>query len=104
MLAQPLGNLINASATLGIYPTALKLATITPVLKKGDPTDTKNYRPISVLSVFSKIIEKVVGNQIINFLHQYNILCPAQHSFRKNKSTETATLEYIQLLCSDDIF
>jgi hypothetical protein len=59
MLSKPLSDLINKSVENGIYPSKLKHAKIIPIYKKGDETDPTNYRPISLLSVFNRIFEKI---------------------------------------------
>lgn len=74
----------------------LKKAAIIPVFKKGDPHNVENYRSISLLSIFSKIIEKIVYNRIFNFLNQNNILIDCQHGFRPGHSTESGTIDFIQ--------
>ena len=59
---EPITYLINESLTSGVFPSELKLARVVPIFKSGDPSLLTNYRPISVLSFFSKIFEKVVYN------------------------------------------
>lgn len=89
-------NIINKSISLGKFPEKLKTALIIPVFKKGDKCDKKNYRPISLLSIFSKIIEKIVALRLTDFLNNNNLLTPSQHGFRNKFSTETAATELIQ--------
>ena len=60
--------------------------------------DINNYRPISILNVISKIIERVLYNRIVTFLDKYNILSSYQHGFRCNKSTETASFDFIEYI------
>lgn len=88
--------IINKSVELGVFPQKLKAALIIPVFKKGEKDNIKNYRPISLLSVFSKIIEKIMANRIMKFLEKYNILTSSQHGFRGKFSTETATTGLVQ--------
>ena len=66
--------------------------------KSGDATDPANYRPISTLSSFRKVFEKLIYNQLYNFLEKYSILYKYQFGFRKGYSTEQAILEIIDLL------
>ena len=61
-----------------------------PLLKSGDSKQFCKYRPISLLSVFSKIFEKLLANRIFSFLQRKNLLSPNQHGFREDKSTMTA--------------
>ena len=66
--------------------------------KSGDATDPANYRPISTLSSFSKVFEKVIYNQLYNFLKKYGILYKYQFGLRKGYSIEQAILEIIDSL------
>ncbi len=68
---------------------------VIPLFKKGDQENVSNYRPISVLSVLSKILEKFVSNQLIDFLLKNILLSNSQHGFRPNLSTESALLKVI---------
>lgn len=77
----------------GIFPQLLKRSIIHPIYKSGDRDDISNYRPISVLPVISKIMEKLINNRIINYLNAFNILSNSQYGFRQGKSTEDAILE-----------
>ena len=61
----------NKSLALGIFPSSMKLANITPVFKKDDRTDKSNYRPISILPNLSKIFEKCIYNQLSIFLTKF---------------------------------
>ena len=65
----------------GIFPDSLKTALIVPIYKKGEPLDVNNYRPISILSVLSKIFERILYNRMIKFLYRFNLLTGAQHGF-----------------------
>ena len=62
------------------------------MFKGGDKTDMGNYRPISVLSVFAKVIEKIVFSQVYEYLNKNSLLCSQQSGFRPNHSTTTALL------------
>ena len=73
-IAPILSCLVNESLLYGIFPEKLKLAKITPVFKRGSIQDKDNYRPISVLSVFSKIFEKVMYKCLYAYLECHNIL------------------------------
>lgn len=65
-----------------------KLSRVTPVFKKGKPSDVNNYRPISLLSIPGKILEAVVCNSMNEHLQSHNLLSRNQWGFRKNRSTE----------------
>jgi len=71
---KPLVNIYNVSPQTGIFPDMMKKAKIKPLFKEGDRQDIKNYRPIYILSVFSKPLEKVMHNRLLLFLKMYNIL------------------------------
>lgn len=85
--------LFNLSLTSGIFPNAFKKAVVHPIYKSGDRDSVTNYRPISVLSVFSKVFEKVLNTRLIQFVKSNNILSNNQFGFRTGKSTEDAVLE-----------
>lgn len=94
-LVPPLVRIYNMSLSQGAVPKKLKVAKVIPVFKKGDPTDPNNYRPISLLSAFDKILEKVVYSRLINFLNKHNTLFKYQFGFRKNHSTSLALIEIV---------
>lgn len=98
LLSQYLADALNASVYSGRFPSVLKSAAVTPVYKKGDPTDIDNYRPIALVSVFSKIMEKIIADKIYTFLNKYNLISDSQHGFRPGFSTETASVECVQYI------
>ena len=71
----------------------LKIAKVTPTFKKGDKLDVNNYRPISLISNISKIIEKLIHKRLNSFLEQSNIFYPFQFGFRDYHSTTHALIE-----------
>ena len=81
----------------GIFPDRLKVAKVKPLHKEGDVHDIQNYRPISLLSVFSKLLEKLMFNRLISFITKNNILMEAENGFRENKSTATATQSFLEI-------
>ena len=94
-LSAPLAIIINQSFRTGIFPDKMKLALVTPIFKKDDISLFDNYRPISLLTAMSKVIERIVFNQMYSFFTSNNLLYISQHGFRTLHSTETATLEFI---------
>jgi len=91
----PLTHLINLSIISGVVPDQLKIARVIPLFKSGDKSTFTNYRPVSVLPVFSKILERVIYNRLLDYLNKYKILSDNQFGFRKHHSTENAlTLFY----------
>jgi hypothetical protein len=79
ILKIPLTRIINSSIEKGQFPKIWKNAVVTPILKKGEKTKKKNYRPVSCLSVLSKVLD-----QIIKFMEENNLFPENQHGFRKN--------------------
>ena len=74
----------------GTFPSVLKTGIVSPVYKKGNPQQFDNYRPISTLSIFSKLFDKLIYKRIYSFLIAKNILYEKQFGFRKNHSTSHA--------------
>ena len=77
----------------------LKFAKVISIYKNGNKNDPNNYRPISILSSFSKIFEKLIYQRLTQFLCKYNILIPSRYGFQRNFSTihaitDIATLTY----------
>ena len=85
-------HIINLSLQQGIFPTLYKKAKIIPLLKKGDPLEPKNYRPVALLCIVSKVIEKAVFVQIVEFMKTQNLFHPNHHGFRAGHSTTTAMI------------
>lgn len=95
-LAPILADIINASILTGTFPNRLKIAALIPIFKKGASENIDNYRPIALLSIISKIIEKVVSNKIFEFLNQNSILSNCQYGFRAGFSTEASIVDLSQ--------
>jgi hypothetical protein len=83
------------SLTNGIFPTRLKFSQINPLFKKGNRSEMANYRPISLLTFFSKIFEKVIFNRLRDHINNHNILAHEQYGFRNNLSTEAASFNLL---------
>ena len=92
-IAKPLTHTFNLTFENGIIPEKLKLAMVTPIFKANENNKFENYRPISVLSCFSKLLEKLMYNRLINFIDKNQIL--SKHQSRKNRSTEFAIIELV---------
>ena len=86
-VATPLAHIVNLSLSHGIDPHDMKLAKIVPIFKNGNTKLFNNYRPISILPAFSKILEKIVCNRLLHFLETKIILYKPRHEFRKNHNT-----------------
>ena len=81
------------SLLTGIYPSDWKLAKVTPIFKAVSKTDLNNYRPISVIPAVAKIFEKIIYDQLYNYLNVNDLLTSCQSGFRSLHSTLTALLE-----------
>ena len=97
-IAYPLSKIANLSPEEGVFPTELKIAIVSPLYKAKDPMFFNNYRPISLLSVFSKIIERPMYNRLLKFIDKNNLLNEFQFGFRNNHSTFMALLVLIENL------
>ena len=82
ILARPLSYLFNCSLRNGTFPDSWKVARIAPIFKEGPTDDTSNYRPISVLPVLSRVFEKIVYNQLYNYLNENQFIYRHQSGFR----------------------
>ena len=92
-IAPVLTHICSLSFSQGVVPSEMKLAKVAPIFKCDAKDEFSNYRPISLLSNFSKILEKLMLNRLSEFLDKYNFLCNQQYGFRKKHSTELAVVE-----------
>ena len=90
VIAPSLTAIFNVSLTTGELPRAFKVANIAPVYKSGDREEAGNYRPISLLPIVSKVLEKIVSAQLKRFIQRNNLLPETQFAYRANHSTEDA--------------
>lgn len=95
----PYLHIINLSFSTGVVPDTLKIARVIPVFKKGDESLLQNYRPISLLSVFHKVLEKLMAERVIRFINANSVLYDYQFGFRKNYSTVLSLIDVV-----DDIY
>ena len=86
-LAQPLSVICTSFMSTGHDPRAWKQATVTPVFKGGIASDPSNYRPISLTSVFSKLMERVVVPDMLRYCKEEGLISKHQHGFLARKST-----------------
>ena len=96
-IVKPLVHIFNLSFSSGIFPSEMKTAKVIPLFKSGNRSHFSNYRPISLLSQFSKILEleKLFNLRLEQFLISNEILSNCQYGFRSRMSTLHATLELI---------
>ena len=87
VLISQLGHIFEKSIQNGIFPDEWKIATIIPIFKNGDKGNVSNYRPVSLLPIPGKILEKLFHYHLTNFLEQNKFLSEKQNGFRKNCST-----------------
>ena len=90
IISKPVMYLIHLSLEKGIFPNNLKTANIIPIFKAGDIDIFTLYRPISILSSFSKIYEKIMYNRLVDFIERFEILCSLQFGFRTKHSINHA--------------
>ena len=94
-LCEPLKYLFNLSIEKEIFPDDLKVAKVTPIYKTDVESDLSNYRPISVFSCFSKILERIMCNCLHQYLTGNKILYPKQFAFQTGQSTEHAIVQLV---------
>jgi hypothetical protein len=97
IIAKPLTTIFNLSISGGVVPTMWKTARVTAIHKSGDLNTLSNYRPISVLPLLSKIIEKHVHTHLYKYLTDHNLLHSAQSGFRANHSCESALTRLVDM-------
>ena len=86
-ILRPLACIFNESINLGIFPDKLKCAKVIPIHKKGAHNNPSNYRPISLLSLFGKLFEKLMFKRLYEYLDSLSTFHPLQFGFRKRHST-----------------
>ena len=91
----PLAHIGNLSFDTGIFPIELKIAKIVPIFKSGDECTFTNYTSVSVLPVFSKIMERLMYDRLISYMLKHNILFEYQFGFQKGKSTHMALISLV---------
>jgi hypothetical protein len=94
-IISPLTYISNESLAQGIFPDTLKYAIIKPIFKNGNKDKASNYRPVSLLRAFSKILERVIYNRLYEHIDNNNILDNNQYGFRPNSSTEKASFKFV---------
>ena len=94
-ISAPLCHIFNRTFATGKIPNDLKVALVTPVYKASGKNVFSNYRPISVLPCFSKILEKLMHKRLTNYINKNGILTESQYGFQSKRSTNHATIELV---------
>ena len=97
-ISSPLNFINNKILSTGIFPDRLKYSIIKPLFNKGNKHDVSNYRPISLLTSFSKIFKKVMQNRLMEHVTKYIILSVEQYGFQRKLTTENATYTLINAI------
>ena len=96
LVVQPFSYICNLSFTTGIFPDEMKIAKIIPIYKTGAKDEFNNYRPISLLPQFSKILEKLFDDRLQQFICRNNNLTDCQFGFRTGRSSSMAILNLME--------
>ena len=94
-ISLPISVIFNKIISTGIYPNALKISCVSPIYKKDDSLNVKNYRPISCLPLLNVIVEKLLHLRFTNFLEKHNLFFKDQYGFRRNHSTSDAVMKLL---------
>ena len=93
-----LTSLINKSLSEGVFPDELKIAKVIPLYKNNERSLINNYRPVSILSLFSKMFERIMYTRLLSFIEKHEILYKHQFGFRKQYNTNLALVMLIDKL------
>jgi hypothetical protein len=94
-IAYPLTHIINLSFSKGIVPENMKVAKVHPIHKSGEASNFNNYRPISLLPAFSKLLEKCMYHRLLSFINKHSIIYKHQYGFRKNHTTTHPLIHFL---------
>jgi hypothetical protein len=97
-IAIPLSHIFNLSLSSGKFPSPLKQCRVIPIFKNGDSEECDNYRPISLLSSKSKVLEKIVAEKLTHHLVENDLLYPHQYGFLPNRSTEQNLIQIVNYI------
>ena len=91
-IVKPLAYIFNLSIRSSVFPDDLKRAKIVPIYKKKAKTEPGNYRPVSVLSVISKVLERVICEQLTDYIEKHDYLYELLSGFRSSYSTDSCLI------------
>ena len=97
-ISRLLAIIFNESMTLGIFPDKLKCAKVIPIDKKGSSTDPSNYRPISLLFIYSKFLEKIMDKRLYEFIDKMDVFYSSQFGFREKHSTNHSLISMTETI------
>ena len=98
IFASILQTIFNKCLSTGYYPQNMKVARVVPIHKEGDINDVNNYRPISILTQFNRIFERIISKRLMSFFEKNKIITSKQFGFLKKHSTEHAILDLKEYL------
>ena len=87
-----LTHILNLSIATKVFPSSWKKSKVIPLYKKEDLLDPKNYRPVAIIPILSKVLERVIFNQMVSYLTAHSLIHPNHHAYRANHNTTTALL------------
>ena len=99
-IAKPLSMLFSISMASGVLPSIWKKAIIIPIFKKGDKSNSANYRPISLTSIICKIMESIIKDNILSYLNRNDLIYSKQYGFMPKQSTNAQLLRYFNDMSS----
>ena len=100
-IVPPILHIFNLSLSTSVFPSAWKTSLVTPLFKIGKRDDANNYRPISLLSLISKLFKRIVDTQLYEFCRSHQILCDNQAEFRKGHSRSSCLLDFLDGIYTD---
>ena len=98
VIITPLVHICNISLTTGIFPDELKRASVVPIFKSEDDMVFSNYRPVSILPIFLKLLERLVYNRLVEFINDNKLLYDFQFGFQRGNSTQLAVMMLVDII------
>ena len=100
-IKEPITHIVNKSILSGVVPDEFKNARVKPLFKKGSSLEVGNYRPVSILCIVSKILERCVHVQLLHFVNSNNLLYSYKSGFRSRFSTDTCLIHMLDFIRSN---